>query len=109
MDKQKLDAIYDRFIEVWGEESQIQMCIEEMSELTKELCKLIRFQKRPKSEENNKAIEKIKKNIVEETADVLNCAEQVRRIFGEEEVDEIRKDKLEKTIRRLEKEVGSDT
>ena len=30
---------YDTFIETYGFDSQILMCIEEMSELTKELCK----------------------------------------------------------------------
>ena len=30
---------YQRCIDVWGEDAQIKMCIEEMSELTKELCK----------------------------------------------------------------------
>ena len=30
---------YQECIDVWGEDAQIKMCIEEMSELTKELCK----------------------------------------------------------------------
>ena len=32
--------LYKRCIDVWGEDAQIKMCIEEMSELTKELCKM---------------------------------------------------------------------
>ncbi len=102
MDKKTYDKAYDKFIEVWGEESQIQMCIEEMSELTKELCKLIRYQKRPKSKENDKDIEEIKKHIIEETADVLNCTEQVKRIFGEKEVEKIREEKMKRTLERVE-------
>ena len=33
----------EKAIEVWGEDSQLRMCIEEMSELTKEICKYQRL------------------------------------------------------------------
>ena len=34
---------YKKFLDAWGQESQERMAIEEMSELTKELCKKIRL------------------------------------------------------------------
>ena len=36
---------YELFLKEWGQESQERMAIEEMSELIKELCKKIRYEK----------------------------------------------------------------
>ena len=36
---------YQKFLVAWGQESQERMMIEEMSELTKELCKKLRLEK----------------------------------------------------------------
>lgn len=85
---------YKKFLEKWGYEAQALMCIEEMSELTKALCKYQRYGKENCSEE-------IKQNVLEEIADVLNMAEQMQLYFGREKVDEIRKQKIEKTLKRL--------
>ena len=35
---------YQKFIDIWGEESQMLMAVEEMSELIKEICKYKRLQ-----------------------------------------------------------------
>ena len=87
---------YDRFLDVWGEESQIVVAIEEMSELTKELCKYKR------NEILNKDNKEIVKNIKEEIADVLNMVEQLENMFGVEEIEKIRQFKFKRAIERME-------
>lgn len=87
---------YQRCIDVWGEDAQIKMCIEEMSELTKELCKNWRKGKANTPEQI--------KHIQEEIADVQNMADQMQLIFGEEQVNKLREEKIARTIKRLDKE-----
>ena len=87
---------YQRCIDVWGEDAQIKMCIEEMSELTKELCKNWR-----KGRANS--VEQIR-NICEEIADVQNMVDQLQFIFGEEKVDKYRDYKIERTNKILDEE-----
>ena len=87
---------YKRCIRVWGEDAQIKMCIEEMSELTKELCKNYRTGKAGTEEQRLK--------ICEEIADVINMVSQMRLMFGADTVDEFRKLKIERTQKRLDKE-----
>ena len=87
---------YQRCIDIWGEDAQIKMCIEEMSELTKELCKNWRKDKMNSPEQIM--------NICEEIADVQNMADQMQMIFGEEIVERIRREKIERTQRRLDEE-----
>lgn len=73
MDINERNFYYDMFIEKWGVDSQLNMAIEEMSELTKALCKFFR------GEEDID-------NIHEEIIDVEIMIEQLKRIFkiGEE-------------------------
>jgi len=85
----KYRDIYKKIYEKWGLESQERMCIEEMSELTKELCKRVRYETTDKENQ-------IKINIIEELADVINCVEQLIYIYGEEKVEKVRKEKLER-------------
>ena len=101
MDEKMFEEFCDKALKEWGEDSQLRMCIEEMSELTKELCKYMRVLR----DENVDAskLDQIKKNIIEETADVLNCAEQMSLIFGEEEVAEIRRQKIDRCRKVLDK------
>ena len=87
---------YKRCIDVWGEDAQIKMCIEEMSELTKELCKNWREGKTGTPEQI--------RNICEEIADVQNMADQMQMIFGEEMVEQFRKEKIIRTQKRLDEE-----
>ena len=97
MDEKFFENFCYKATEKWGEESQLRMCIEEMSELTKEICKYMRIVKdhETSSEED---LMRIKNNIIEETADVLNCATQMALIFGKEKVDEIREYKVKRCI-----------
>lgn len=83
-------AIYDRAIAKWGESHQIMKCVEEMSELIKEICK-------------SSGGEKNLLHMAEEIADVQITVEQLIRIF---ELDQLVKDyrdiKLELLIKRIE-------
>ena len=96
MNKENME-FYKECIDVWGVDAQIKMCIEEMSELTKEFCKYYR-----KGEMNCDS--EIKSLICEEIADVQNMIDQMQLIFGEEEVEKIRKYKIERTEKRLKEE-----
>lgn len=62
--------IYDRAIEKFGKESQMNMVQEECAELIQAVSKVRRFA-------NNEAM----KNLVEEIADVKIMLEQLERIF----------------------------
>lgn len=91
----KYKDVNQEFLDEWGYEAQSRMAIEEMSELIQALCKYERHkdnpQKRAKTEDN----------IKEEIADVLNMVEQLQQYFGEQEIDKIRQQKIERTTQRL--------
>ncbi|MBE5757459.1 MAG: hypothetical protein E7345_00820 [Clostridiales bacterium] len=88
MDRKYVDY-YKVIFKNLGRESQERMCIEEMSELTKELCKRSRYAGTDKENE-------VCDNIIEELADVLNCVEQLVYIYGEDKVEEVRKAKFKR-------------
>ena len=71
------------------------MCIEETSELTKELCKLQRYGGYCGD------TDEIKANIISEIADVSNTIDQMALIFGREEVEKIRDEKISRALKRL--------
>ena len=96
MDREEREKCYKNYIETFGKQAQIMICIEEMSELTKELCKYFR------AIGNDEKMEKVKENIIEETADVLICAEQIRFMFGSEKVDEMIEYKIKRGAKRAE-------
>ena len=76
----------------YGKEHQVLIAIEEMSELTKELCKYFRRYDR-------------KKEIIEEVADAQIMLEQLIELFGiNNEVDRMIDYKLNRQIRRMEQE-----
>jgi NTP pyrophosphatase (non-canonical NTP hydrolase) len=91
MNRAEREKLYKRFLDEWGYQSQALMCIEEMSELTKELCKLER------SDQNS---EEVKAHIREELADVYNTIEQMMMIYGREEILAIRDAKLERAVKK---------
>lgn len=62
-------VIYEAALEKWGEQSQTMMAVEEMSELTKEICKLYRGKHDMDA-------------LAEEIADVTIMLEQLRLIYG---------------------------
>ena len=91
----KYEKEYNQFLTAWGIEAQTNMAIEEMSELTKELCKLNRAKNDPEK------AEKVRKNIQEEIADVLNMVEQLQLFYGKDEIDKQRDYKINRTQERL--------
>ena len=80
------EEILRKAIETYGKDSQAKMMIEEMSELTKELCKLFRG-------------EGDTGHILQEMADVQIMLDQMRMIFGD--TSELEKAKVERLERRL--------
>ena len=87
---------YDFFIKKLGICSQRLMCIEEMSELTKELCKLERYKGTEKEQD-------IINNIREEIADVLNTVEELEHYYGYKEIEFIRENKINRALNKLNK------
>lgn len=87
-------------VATYGPEAQLKMMIEEMSELTKAICKLWRT--RPGSPEVFEA----EQNILEEAADVQIMLDQIRIIFGDTE--EIEGKKVARLLSRLDDHDGKE-
>lgn len=87
------NAVLVDAVQTWGAEAQQQMMVEEMSELTKALCKLYRARTEADAE---KAVEDIR----EEMADVQIMLDQMKILFGGIEDQEGKK--LDRLARRLE-------
>lgn len=84
------NPICQRALNTWGEEAQMLMVIEEMSELTKEILKNINRKK------NNVDA------IIEETADVEIMLEQLKANYDiAEKVEEYKQNKLKLIEQRL--------
>ena len=99
--KEDFKDAYKMFLDAWGQEAQERMAIEEMSELTKELCKKIRLVRDDFSESSDARLQKTIQNVKEEIADVLNMAEQLEIYYGEEEIEKIREEKIARTLNLL--------
>lgn len=85
-----MEILYEA-IYIYGIDKQLDMCIEEMSELTKEICKY----KRGKCNYDE---------IIEEIADVYIMLEQLKIIFNidEKEIKNIAEIKVKRLNERLE-------
>ncbi len=96
--------ILQKAIDTYGEFPQIDMCIEEMSELTKALCKIKRAgAKKDYFVDVLQEVNLIRENIIEEMADVEITLAQQKIIFGcEEEVKQQIDFKLNRLKERLE-------
>lgn len=70
--------IIKKAIETYGIDAQVLMAIEEMSELTKALCK----ERRTRNSDDLAVRTKVIENITEEVADVQIMLNQIRCIFG---------------------------
>lgn len=92
--KDEYGDIYKKYLDTFGIKSESRICIEEMAELTKELCKLERYRD---TEKESQIIE----NIKEEIADVLNTVEQLYLYYGAEDIDKIREFKLRRGLEKL--------
>ena len=86
-----------KMIDRFGEDSQIDVCIEEMSELTKELIKYKRA-KIHEAEKNNSRVE----HVLEEIGDVMFMFEYMKYIFNlnDEEIKKIVEVKAKRTAER---------
>ena len=85
-----------KIVEHYGVKAQIPVWIEEMSELTKELCKWCR---------KGNLHPKLLDNLKEEIADVTICIDQLRYAinYTEDELMEEYANKVERQLERIEK------
>ena len=93
MSHQKITEIYKQAIETYGVRAQKLMAIEEMSELTKEICKDFRGKLN-------------REHLIEEMADVTIMLDQMLLLYkiSGEEVGLMRIKKVERLKERLEKQ-----
>lgn len=87
-------------LEIYGVKNQVDMCLEEMSELTKALLKYRRYSDAPKEE-----LEKLWAGIISEIADVIITTEQMAIHYGEESVKTMIKFKIDRLAGEIHKEV----
>lgn len=90
-------SIIKKAIETYGFHKQMTKTIEEVSELTKAICKFWL------TKTETGATKRIA-DMQEETADCIIMLEQMKIMVGAEKVDEIIKSKLERLKTRLEEE-----
>lgn len=87
-------------IETWGDERQLDMVVEELSELTKALMKLRRYGH----------TEEWRRKTVEEAADVSIMLEQlVMMLSSTEEFEKVRRYKLQRLEKLIDCETGNQT
>lgn len=89
IDLETRQEVYRRAIEKYGEDAQLWMVIEEMSELAKEICKYQRGKRSPV-------------DIADEIADVEIMLEQATMIFG---VDDLVRKHMDQKVERLKERV----
>lgn len=82
------DDLYKKALETYGLEAQLDMLVEEMSELTKEVCK----RKRGRANDLQ---------ILQEVADVEIMLEQLKRLFPAGSFSMIKDEKLKRLEKRL--------
>lgn len=97
-------ALYRRAAKLWGVVPQLVVMIEESSELTKEVCKYLRF----KFDKSNLIEESFdKSNLIEEIADTQIMLDQLKTIFACDQKVEVVKIaklvRLDRTVTRLER------
>ena len=93
----KYDKFYTLFLNATGTDKQIDMCIEEMSELIKALLK----ERRYSQDASHK--EQLRRDVIEEIADVANYIDELSMIYGRTDIDYIREQKLNRAVEKLEK------
>ena len=92
IDFQTRVKVYDQAIDTFGVDKQLVVAVEELSELQKEVCKALRYEKNAINEDN----------MAEEIADVMIMVEQLQRIF---QIGELVETYRSKKIRRLAKKL----
>ena len=90
------ERIMQQAIETYGVQAQCDVAIEEMAELTKAIMKIRRVA--DDYEKTQAALD----NLLEEIADVDIMIDQLKIMWGQKQVEEYRRKKLERLERRLE-------
>lgn len=89
------ERIMQQAIETYGVQAQCDVAVEEMAELTKAIVKIRRVA--DDYEKTQAALE----NLLEEIADVDIMVDQLKIMWGPKQVEEYRRQKLERLDRRL--------
>ena len=92
MTNQEIFDTYNKVIAMYGEEAQKLMAIEEMSELTKEICKDFRAKLD-------------REHLIAEMADVTITIDQLMMMYeiSDKEIQQMRERKIERLKERLER------
>lgn len=85
--------VLDKALAKWGEWSQVEMCIEECSEL------ILALQKRKRDDSEEKQA-----NVIEELADVRITIESLIQLIGESEVQKVVDHKIDRLERRIDQD-----
>lgn len=107
------DSVYRRCISEYGTQPQVDMCIEEMSELTKALLKWRRKFALVRGENVNPVsgdtdLTKAREDIIDELADVRIMCRQMELLFqAEDEVSNRIDFKVGRQVKRLDERRGS--
>lgn len=106
MNELDVKRVLQKAIDTYGMYAQLDMCIEEMSELTKAICKLkrVRAQLEDKvsvTAEQAKKVGEAVDNIEEETADVLIMLEQIKMMFDSHNIEQQTEHKVKRLAERL--------
>ena len=87
--------LYKESLDAWGSNNQIDLLIEEMSELTKSLLKLRRY-----GNDKDK-VDNLYNDVYEEICDVELLLHELKLIFSEEKIEEFKKVKLKRLEKHL--------
>ena len=99
MTREERQKVYDEAEQLWGKVAQYDQCIEEMAELTVAINKYKRHTLYNEEMDNKKVLD----NLIEEIADVKMCIEQMSAYVGEENVERVLDEKMEKFIGQIQK------
>ena len=100
----KYEKEFMTMLEKCGEESEILVAIEELNELAQALCKYLRIKRNISylaADEYEKKRLKNLANVKEEIADVHLMAGMMKWHFGEQEIDEIEKQKVARVLGKI--------
>ena len=98
MTKEERISLYNKAVEKWGFESQLDQLIEESAELIVSVNKL----KRSNIDLQDRK-EEIFDNFIEEICDTFMCIEQMKNYYGEEIFEKKLEEKLIKFKKQLDK------
>ena len=98
MTKDERLEVYRQAEELWGKVAQYDQCIEEMGELIVAINKYKRKVIYGEYKDNQKIID----NLIEEIADVKMCIEQMSYFVGDDNVERVLDQKMQKFMGQIE-------